>query len=161
MAFYPQNGIPAGASGSGQLIICGFLCSVLCCGYACGWWQPCPWKNYRTLHCLSNNYGLFAAINKQAGVSCKFCRAEDSKSLPMGAPWTTVACIMESPLSQLRETLEQRTTVSKCSSLVSIQHTSFWECTQSSLYQPWVRRHPVYICQQLRILLLSTFAMGY
>lgn len=28
----------------------------------------------------------FAAINKQAGVSCKFCRAEDSKSLPMGTP---------------------------------------------------------------------------
>lgn len=65
-----------------------------------------------------------AAINKQGRTSYVLCRAEDSKPQYTEVLRMTAPCITESPLSQLRQTLELRTTVSEHSFLVSTQHAS-------------------------------------
>lgn len=69
------------------------------------------------------SHGLLQPKSRE-GTSYKFRRVEDSKPQHMGVPCTIAACITGSPLSQLKEILEQRTTISKHSSLESIQHIS-------------------------------------
>lgn len=75
-------------------------------------------KNCRTLRWLSNNHGLLqSTTNRKEWVA-------SSAELRTANPCNMGACIRETLVSQLRETLGQRTTVSKRSSLVSMQHTS-------------------------------------